>query len=169
MTIIETTDMHRREVAASGQGSSPGLAGGGVRAASQAWTIRLSLLVSVLAVVATTAGIFTANRAHHRTFISLHGQTITLQGGGLYANETVSGAAQAIGQDVVTLLVGIPLLLAATYLAARGSLRGQVLRAGALCIRRASSPSSCRCWHSMCGGCRPWFRRALPGGRSRGW
>jgi hypothetical protein len=86
----------------------------------------------VLALVATIAGIFTANGAHHRTFISLHGQAITLQGGGLYANETVSGAAQAIGQDVVTLLVGIPLLLAATFLAARGSLRGQLLRAGSL-------------------------------------
>jgi hypothetical protein len=132
MKTVETTDVLRREVASTKRIGTPGLEAGGVHAASQVWIIALSLLVSVLALLATTAGIFTANGAHHRTFVSLHGQTITLQGGGLYANETVSGAAQAIGQDIVTLLVGIPLLLVATYLAARGSLRGQVLRAGAL-------------------------------------
>jgi hypothetical protein len=98
----------------------------------QGWITGLSLLVSLLALVATTAGIFTASGAHHRTFISLRGETIVIQGGGLYAHESVSGAAQAIGQDVVTLLVGIPLLLAATYLASRGSLRGRLLQAGAL-------------------------------------
>src|SRR5262249_54707400 len=68
----------------------------------------------------------------HSSFVSLHGETIALQGGGLYANETVSMAAQAIGQDVVTLLIGIPLLLTATYLAARRGLRWKLLRAGVL-------------------------------------
>lgn len=99
---------------------------------SQAWITGLSLLISGLAFVATTVGIFTANGQHHRVFTSLRGQTIAIQGGGLYAYESVSGAAQAIGQDVVTLLVAIPLLLIATVLAARGSIRGQLLRAGAL-------------------------------------
>jgi hypothetical protein len=96
------------------------------------WITGLSLLISLLALVATSAGILTANGQHHRTFISLRGETITMQGGGLYANESVSGAAQAIGQDFVTLLIGIPLLLVAAYWASRGSLRGQVLQAGCL-------------------------------------
>jgi hypothetical protein len=99
---------------------------------SQAWITGLSLSVSVLALVATTGGIFTGFGHTHRTFLSLRGEPITLQGGGLYANDSVSGAAQAIGQDVVTLLIAIPLLLVAMYLAARGSLRGKILRAGAL-------------------------------------
>ncbi len=92
----------------------------------------LSLLIGVLASMATAAGIVTSNGARHRTFISLRGQAITLQGGGLYANDSVSGAAQAIGQDAITLLVAVPLLLAATYLAARGSLRGRLLQSGVL-------------------------------------
>ncbi len=98
----------------------------------QAWITGLALLISLLALVATTVGIFTANGLHHRTFLTLRGETFSIQGGGLYSHESVSGAAQAIGQDVVTLLVGIPLLLVGTYLASRGSLRGQLLRAGAL-------------------------------------
>jgi hypothetical protein len=99
---------------------------------SQAWITGLSLLVSFLALVATATGIITAFGQHHRTFVSLRGQVVTIQGGGLYGYESVSGAAQAVAQDMVTLLIGIPLLLAATWLASRGSIQGQVLRAGAL-------------------------------------
>jgi len=98
----------------------------------QRWITGLSVLISLLALVATAAGIFTAGEQHHRSFLSLHGQTIAMQGGGLYGYESVSGAAQAIGMDIVTLFVGIPLLLVSTYLALRGSMRGQLLRAGAL-------------------------------------
>jgi hypothetical protein len=98
----------------------------------QRWITGLSLLVSLLAGVAATAGRLTANGQHHQSFVSLRGEVVALQGGGLYAHESVSGAAQAIGQDVVTLLVGIPLLLIATYLAAQGSLRGRLRRAGTL-------------------------------------
>jgi hypothetical protein len=99
---------------------------------SRRWITGLSLLISALALVATTAGIFTANGVAHTTFTSLREESVAMQGGGLYAHESVSGAAQAIGQDYVTLLVGIPLLLIATYIAARGSLRGKILQAGAL-------------------------------------
>lgn len=100
--------------------------------AGQRWMIGLSLLVAALAIVATIAGIFTFFGQRHLTFISLRGEPILIQGGGLYAYESVSGAAQAVGQDIVTLLVAVPLLLTATVLAARGSTRGVVVRAGAL-------------------------------------
>lgn len=99
---------------------------------AQHWNSGLSLLISVLALVATTVGIFTASGQQHRSFLTLRGETVTIQGGGLYGYESVSGAAQAIGQDFVTLLVGIPLLLVATYLTSRGSLVGRLLRAGVL-------------------------------------
>jgi hypothetical protein len=98
----------------------------------QVWISGFSVVIGVMAVAATVAGIFTANGAHHRTFISLRGETIMLQGGGLYANDSVSAAAQAIGQDVVTLFVAVPLLLVAAWLAGRGSLRGRLLQAGLL-------------------------------------
>jgi hypothetical protein len=118
--------------AASTRSPETDLARPRVTRATGLWITGLSLLISLLAAVATSVGIFTANGQHHRTFLTLHGQLVSLQGGGLYANESVSGAAQAIGQDVITLVIAIPLLLAATVLAARGSLRGQLLRAGVL-------------------------------------
>jgi hypothetical protein len=99
---------------------------------AQAWITALSLLTSALALAAAATGVFTANGQHHRSFVTLGGQTVLIQGAGLYAHESVSGAAQQIGSDIVTMLVGVPLLLLGTYLASRGSLRGQLLRAGAL-------------------------------------
>lgn len=57
---------------------------------------------------------------------------MAVQGGGLYSHDLVSGAAQAIGQDFVTLLVAIPLLIVAMRMASSGSIRGQLLRTGAL-------------------------------------
>ncbi|HEY7092611.1 MAG TPA: hypothetical protein VH393_05500, partial [Ktedonobacterales bacterium] len=102
------------------------------RNALRPWITGLSLLISALALVAAATGVFTANGAQHTTFLSLRHETISLQGGGLYAYESVSGAAQAIGQDYVTLLIGVPLLLVATFLASRGALRWKLLQAGAL-------------------------------------
>ena len=97
----------------------------------QSWITALSVGTAALAVVATTGGILSAFGHVHRTFVSLRGETVTLQGGGLYGHESVSMAAQGVGMDLVTLLVATPLLLVATYLAGRGSLRGQLLRVGA--------------------------------------
>jgi hypothetical protein len=102
------------------------------RSALRPWITGLSLLISALALVATLTGIFTASGAQHTVFLSLRGETISIQGGGLYTYESVSGAAQAIGQDWITLLVGVPLLLIGAYLASRGALRWQLLQAGAL-------------------------------------
>jgi hypothetical protein len=98
----------------------------------RSWITGLSLLISALALLATGAGIFTASDTQHFTFLSLRNEMVPIQGRGLYAYESVSGAAQAIGQDWVTLLVGVPLLLIATYLAARGALRWRLVQAGAL-------------------------------------
>jgi hypothetical protein len=132
MDTLEPAARQRRETVAVEQGAASASALARVPRIAESWITGLSLLVALLALVATAAGIFTADGAHHRAFVSLRGETVTLQGGGLYALESVSGASQAIGQDVVTLLVGIPLLLSATYLAARGSLRGRLLQVGAL-------------------------------------
>ncbi|HXN01699.1 MAG TPA: hypothetical protein VN973_07415 [Candidatus Dormibacteraeota bacterium] len=97
----------------------------------QSWITALSLVIAALAVVATTGGILTAFGHTHQTFLTLRGETIRLQGGGLYGHESVSVAAQGVGMDLVTLFVATPLLLLASYLAARGSLRGQLLRVAA--------------------------------------
>jgi hypothetical protein len=102
------------------------------RNALRPWITGLSLLIGALALAAAAAGVFTASGAQHTTFLSLRHETIAIQGGGLYAYDSVSGAAQAIGQDYITLLVCVPLLLVATYLAARGALRWKLLQSGVL-------------------------------------
>lgn len=50
----------------------------------------------------------------------------------VYARETASWAAQGIGQDAVNLLVTVPALLVAAYLAARGSIAGRLVWLGLL-------------------------------------
>jgi hypothetical protein len=96
----------------------------------QLWLTAIAALVAGLATVATAGGILTAFGHAHRNFLSLSGEKVSIQGGGLYAHESVSMAAQGVGMDLVTLLVGVPALLLVSYLAARGSVRGKLLRIG---------------------------------------
>ena len=98
----------------------------------QRWITALSVLVAGLAAIAAGAGVVTAWGHIHHPFVTLRGESVSIQGGGLYGHDPVSGAAQAIGQDFVTLLVAVPLLLVALRLASSGSVRGQLMRAGAL-------------------------------------
>ena len=98
----------------------------------QHWITTLGALVAGLGAVAAGLGVLTASGHAHYSFTTLRGEVVSMQGGGLYAHDSVSGAAQAIGQDFVTLLVAVPLLLFALRLASSGSIRGQLMRAGAL-------------------------------------
>jgi hypothetical protein len=50
----------------------------------------------------------------------------------LYERDSTSMAAQAVGQDLVTLVVAVPLLFLSAALAWRGSVRGRLLWLGAL-------------------------------------
>jgi hypothetical protein len=95
----------------------------------------LTVLVStiaVLAILATGVGVFWQGAGQPSEFRTMFGKTVMLHGHGLYRYDTVSVAAQAIAQDVVTLLVGIPLLIVALILFRMGSLRGSLLLAGTL-------------------------------------
>ena len=92
----------------------------------------LSLLIAVLSVVAAGAGVFGQGQGDPVPFITPRGDTIMLQGHGLYRYDSLSGAAQAISGDVVTLILSVPLLLVSTVLARGGSLRGKLLLSGTL-------------------------------------
>jgi hypothetical protein len=71
--------------------------------------IAASALIAVLATVAAGAGLFWS---------------------GLYANDTQSMAVMAMGNDLVTLVLCVPLLLVSAYYAAKGSLRGRLAWTG---------------------------------------
>jgi hypothetical protein len=70
-----------------------------------------SLLIALLSAITTLSGLFWK---------------------GFYSQETVSMGAQAMGQDLVTLMVAIPILLLSLYLLNKKSLRGQMIWMGSL-------------------------------------
>ncbi len=94
--------------------------------------IRLATIIIPLALLAAGAGVFWQGTGDAYPFNTLRGETVMIQGHGLYRYDTVNSASQEIGTDFVTLLIGIPLLLIGILLSRRGALRGQLLLTGAL-------------------------------------
>ena len=92
----------------------------------------LVTLIAVLAVVAAGMGVFYQGEGASYEFTSIRGEAVKIQGHGLYRYDPASVAAQGIAQDVVTLVVGIPLLAVSLVLYRRGQLRGHLLLAGTL-------------------------------------
>jgi hypothetical protein len=86
----------------------------------------------VLAFFAAGTGLFFQRPGEAYEFTNHRGETVTINGQGLYYYDTVSMAAQQQGNDIVTLVVGLPLLGVSTWLAFRGSLRGRLLLSGTL-------------------------------------
>ena len=81
---------------------------------------------------AASGQVATVSTAGPATFTSLFGQDVRLDGEGLYRRDSVSFAAQARAQDLVTLVFALPLLAAGFILAGRGSLGGRLLFSGGL-------------------------------------
>ncbi len=93
---------------------------------------RLVLLIAIVAVVASAYGAFSSQGKGPYDFKTVHNTTVTISGKGLYQNDSISAASQAIAQDVVTLFLGIPLLLVSLYLYRKGLLKGKLLLAGTI-------------------------------------
>jgi hypothetical protein len=87
-------------------------------------------LIFVLAFFAVCMGLFYTTVGQPYSFTNHRGETNTINGHGLYYYDTVSSAAQMQGNDLITLIVGLPLLAVSTWLAFRGSLRGRLLLTG---------------------------------------
>jgi len=60
----------------------------------------LVLCIAALSLIATTCGIFSKQGPGEHYFTSIHGQTITIYGKGIYGNNSVSAVLQAIPQDI---------------------------------------------------------------------
>lgn len=88
--------------------------------------------IFILSLIAASAGLFSQTPGHVFLYTNHRGETVTINGQGLYYYDTVSSAAQMQGNDFVTLVVGLPLLAISTFFAFRGSLRGQLLLTGTL-------------------------------------
>ena len=95
----------------------------------------ISLLVGsiiVLSVFASVVGIFADQGSGTYEIESFRGEIIKIHGKGLYSYDSVSVAAQGIAQDIVTVILGIPLLIISLCLGLKGSLKGRLLLTGTL-------------------------------------
>lgn len=92
----------------------------------------LILPIGILALIAASAGLFYPVPGQPYAHINHRGEAVTINGQGLYYYDTVSYTAQMQANDLITLLVGLPLLAVSAWLAFRGSLRGRLLLTGTL-------------------------------------
>lgn len=104
----------------------------GVKMKVNKTTLLLASLIVPLALLAAGAGVFWQGSGEPYPFDTLRGETVMIRGHGLYRFDTVNSSAQEVGTDVVTLLIGIPLLVTGIVLSRKGTLRGQLLLTGAL-------------------------------------
>lgn len=91
----------------------------------------LILAIFILALVAALAGIWPGEGQPY-SLTNFRGERVTINARGLYYWDTVSMAAQQQGNDLVTLVIGLPLLGVSTWLALGGSLRGRLMLTGTL-------------------------------------
>ena len=88
-------------------------------------------LIFVLTLVATLAGIWPGEGTSY-PLTNFRGEQVTINARGLYYWDTVSSAAQTQANDLVTLVLGLPLLAISFWLTLRGSLRGRLMLTGTL-------------------------------------
>jgi hypothetical protein len=89
-------------------------------------------LIIVFAMINAGVGLFSRGGEGPYAFTTLHGQSVEMDGRGLYQNDSLLIGAAFRGTDAVTLLVSLPLLMVSYFLYLRGSLKGQILMIGAL-------------------------------------
>jgi hypothetical protein len=88
-------------------------------------------LIFVLTLVAVVAGLWPGEGQPY-PLTNFRGEQVIINARGLYYWDTVSAAAQAQANDLVTLVLGLPLLAISFWLALRGSLRGRLMLTGTL-------------------------------------
>jgi hypothetical protein len=94
--------------------------------------IRLSVLIALLALVATGAGLLWPAESAPFSFSTLRGEQVSIYGQGLYRYDTLLIGAGYKGVDLVTLVLCVPLLVISLLYYRRGSGRGALLLLGAL-------------------------------------
>jgi hypothetical protein len=88
-------------------------------------------LIFILTLVAVVAGLWPGEGTSY-PLTNFRGEQVTINARGLYYWDTDSSVAQMQANDLVTLLLGLPLLAGSFWLARRGSLRGRIMLAGTL-------------------------------------
>ena len=93
----------------------------------------LVVIIILLSLIASSYGFFSNETIHEgKTIMTLNGESVELYGKGIYNNESISYAAQARAQDLVTLIIGLPLLIVSLILSNKNSIKGKLLLTGTL-------------------------------------
>lgn len=90
----------------------------------------LLIPIFLLALFAACQGLFDQTPGTPYLYTNHRSETVTINGRGLYRYDTISTAAQMQGNDLITLVVGLPMLAFSAWLAFKGSLRGRLLLTG---------------------------------------
>jgi hypothetical protein len=88
-------------------------------------------LIFLLVLAAALAGLWPAEGQPY-SITNFRGEEVTINAQGLYYWDTVSMTAQMQANDLVSLILGLPLLGVSYFLTLRGSLRGRLLLTGTL-------------------------------------
>lgn len=94
--------------------------------------IILSILIVTLSAISALIGVFSNQAKEYADITTSFGETIQLYQKGVYARDSVSMASQAIAQDVVTLIVAIPLLVISLWLVRKQNGKGMILLTGTI-------------------------------------
>jgi hypothetical protein len=89
-------------------------------------------LIVILSLFTAGVGLFWRDGGNSFTFTSLRGQTVQIDGRGLYRNDTLFTAGSFRGTDAENIIVAVPLLVVAFVACRRGSLGGRFLLVSAL-------------------------------------
>lgn len=92
----------------------------------------LVICIVVLSLISSIIGIFSFEGRGEYEFRSINGERVNIYGKGIYKRDSISIVAQGKAQDIVTIVIGIPLLLLSLFLSSKGLLKGRFLLTGTL-------------------------------------
>ena len=90
------------------------------------------IAIIVLSIIASCLGLFLGGGPGEYYFESINNETVRIYGEGLYRNDSIAMVAQGKASDLITLVIGVPLLLIGLVLNMRYSFRGKLLLTGTL-------------------------------------
>ena|SRR5690554_1569744 len=89
-------------------------------------------IILILAIASCFVGLFSTQGIGQLEIETFLNQKVTLHGVGLYQYDSVSVASQGLAQDVVTLVVAVPMLFLSWLLSKKGSLKATLILLGTL-------------------------------------
>jgi hypothetical protein len=92
----------------------------------------LVILIILITIAVSLVGIISSKGGHNFEYVSINNETVQIYGSGIYKNDSVAVVAQGLAQDLVSLIMGIPLLIGALVLFNKGKTKGKLLLSGAL-------------------------------------